>query len=379
MARIVAVAENFAYGPIGKLVTLTKQLLEQGHTFTFIGYGTAFQLGSKEKFQQIIEFNTDSSEFFDFATPIFEQADVLLSAMDRSSVILAQKIGLPTIWIDTLFWWWDEIPAYMQAVDCYIKQTTMKDDINVQKYKGKIRNLHSVGPIVDLSVLQTKQQKNQALIAFGGMEGEGWYKVGVDTNYPYTLMNLLKKQVDFSSYDEVLVTGNERILSQLAHLFGNRTFKFFSLSHERFAQELADSKIVLMVPGLETPLEAFSYGVPTIFLPPSNSSQYVQLNEFCQYGVAEMTLHFDDYYSPLNMPRNDLKAMMEIFLKQLVVFEQDSVTQCHMAKRIYQYLTETATQAKQIKMQQDYLRSLGGNGTQEAIEIVSDFIASIGG
>ena len=63
MAKIIAVAENFAFGPIGKLLTVTKGLLEQGHEVTFIGYGTSYQLGSKEPFTKIIEINTDTPEF----------------------------------------------------------------------------------------------------------------------------------------------------------------------------------------------------------------------------------------------------------------------------------------------------------------------------
>ncbi len=57
MAKIVAVAENFAFGPASKLVTVCEKLIEQGHEITFIGEGTAYQLGSKVKFNHIFKCN----------------------------------------------------------------------------------------------------------------------------------------------------------------------------------------------------------------------------------------------------------------------------------------------------------------------------------
>jgi hypothetical protein len=57
MAKIIAVAENYAYGPVGKLLTVTKELLKQGHHITFIGEGTAYQLGSKEPFSKVVRMN----------------------------------------------------------------------------------------------------------------------------------------------------------------------------------------------------------------------------------------------------------------------------------------------------------------------------------
>ena len=54
MAKIIAIAENFAFGPISKLVTVTRKLREHGHEIIFIGDGTAYELGSKENIMKYI-------------------------------------------------------------------------------------------------------------------------------------------------------------------------------------------------------------------------------------------------------------------------------------------------------------------------------------
>ena len=60
MAKIIAVAENFAFGPISKLITVTNKLKEEGHEIIFIGDGTAYQLGSKQDYDHIYKYNTFS-------------------------------------------------------------------------------------------------------------------------------------------------------------------------------------------------------------------------------------------------------------------------------------------------------------------------------
>ena len=45
-----------------------------------------------------------------------------------------------------------------------------------------------VGPIIDMSYKNIR--KETTLVAYGGMEGAGWYKVGKMYMYPYTFSKL---------------------------------------------------------------------------------------------------------------------------------------------------------------------------------------------
>jgi hypothetical protein len=327
-------------------------------------YGTGYFCG----------INTNSDEFSKTMVEAFKNSDVVLSAMDRSSVMLAEKLKVSTIWLDTLFWWYDEIPGYMLNVDCYIKQNTLNDEKNCNKYAGKIKNLHSVGPIVDLSPLKKINKANQVVVAYGGMEAEGIFKVGVDSHYPYIVTDLLINRVDFSNYEKILFTGNERVIKELDAKYGNEKFIFKALPHNTFIQELANSQISLMVPGLETPLEAFSYRIPTIFLPPSNSSQYVQLDDFINRGAATMSVHFTDYYPRLNFEGKNLGEMLQIFLEQLHIFEKDGIVQSDVAKKVNNFIHSKELYDTQIVAQEKFIDMLGGNGTEKCLKIISDFI-----
>ncbi|MDP2637583.1 MAG: hypothetical protein Q8P26_00785 [Candidatus Levybacteria bacterium] len=376
MAKIIATAENYSFGPAGKLVTICQKLIDQGHEVTFIGEGTAYQLASKANFKKIYRFDTDSKEFMTWGKDILKKADVLISSVDRSSVILAQEIGLPTIWVDMLFWWWDEIPKFLFDVNLYIQQNSLRNKPNTKKYASKLKNMVIVGPIIDESYKNTSV-KNQLLISFGGMDAAGWYQIGKDSNYPYTISELLLKKVDMSIYDKVIFAGNEKISSDLDKRYGNKKFEFKILPHKAWLKAVAQSKDILVNPGLEGPFDVIAHERPMFFLPPYNSSAYVELEEFRRRGVAnrENSIHFTDYFPYRSLGGRNLRLIMKEFLSELKKIENSPEILDDCARRINKYLKSSRkTKQKQIARQKKFLSLLGGNGLEKTINIINDFI-----
>lgn len=379
MARIIAVAENYAFGPASKLVTVCEQLLKKGHHIIFIGEGTAYQLASKVDFQEKYKFDTDSKEFMDWGKDIFKNADALLSSVDRSSVILAKKVGLPVIWLDMLFWWWDDIPEYLFDIGLYVQQNSVKNERNMKRYKDKIKNMSIVGPIIDTSHKKLITKK-QLLVAYGGTEAAGWYKVGKDSNYPYTFSKLIVESINTDIYDRVLFAGNESIMAELQNKYGNNKFEFTMLSHSQWLQEIAESEDILINPGLEAPLEAIAYEKPIFFLPPYNSSAYVELDEFRAKGIATMSnsIHFADYFPHSDFAGRDLREIMKDFLNELFKFERDEEILKDCADRINKYLNLSQIEKElQKTKQREFMISLGANGLDQAVEVIDSYIIKV--
>lgn len=379
MAKIIATAENFAFGPASKLVTVCEKLLKKGHEITFIGEGTAYQLASRLNFHKIYRFDTDSPKFMEWGLNIFKNADALLSSVDRSSVILAKKVGLPVIWLDMLFWWWDEIPEYLFDIGLYIQQNSVKNERNMKKYQRKIKNMVIVGPIFDVSY-KNSPVKKQLLVAFGGSEAAGWYKIGKDSDYPYIFSELIIEKVDLSKYDTVLFAGNEKIMADLDRKYGNNKFKFTILPHDIWLRELAISQDILINPGLEAPLEAIAYNKPIFFLPPYNSSAYVELDEFREKRIAtkENSIHFSDYFPHRNLVGRNLRVIMKEFLAELRRFENSPEILADCAKRIQIYLQRPQDEKdKQIIRQKQFLGMLGENGLDKTVNIIDKFVTNL--
>src|SRR5256885_3352114 len=258
MATIVVCSKNFTFGPTGKLLTITKPLIQGGHKVIFIGYGTAYQLASKEKFRQILNIDPKNLYFDYFTHMIIKNADLVISYEEKRIIKLAQQFGVKSVFIDSEFWCRDKISDDALSANIYLIQKTFNYKKNFNKYK-KQNNLHLVEPILDLSVGKTPKKK-QLIICLGGMEGGSLYKIGKDSHYPYVILRLLAKFGNFDSFEKVLITGNEKILERLSPSLKKQNSKFILklLPHSDFLQEVAKSALVITTPGLGTILEAFA-------------------------------------------------------------------------------------------------------------------------
>ncbi len=235
-----------------------------------------------------------------------------------------------------------------------------------------------VGPIIDLSY-KTSTKKKQLLVAYGGTEAAGWYKIGKDSNYPYTFSKLIVEQVDTRKYYKVIFAGNEKIMEDLNRRYGNKKFEFRILPHDQWLKEISNSEDVLINPGLEAPLEAIAYERPVFFLPPYNSSAYVELDEFIVNGIAtkENSIHFADYFPHSNYAGRNLRVIMSEFLAELKRFENSPEILEDCAKRISNYLNMPIEKKNmQIKKQKQYIKALGGNGLDETVHIIEKFLNS---
>lgn len=362
---------------IGKLLNVVDLLKEQGHRLIFVGFGTSLQLAKKFPFDAIYEIDTDNSKSNANLQKIISGADMLISSMDIPSVIIAEHLGKLTSWIDCLFWFWDSIPEPVLNVDLFIKERLMNDEVNEKKYADKIKNLFIVGPIIGR--MDGENRKNQALISYGGGEAQYWYKAGRDTNYPFVMTSILLKSVDWGKFDKVIVATSERIASELAEKFPDTPFEFTTLANDKFLKELSSSKVILITPGLVTAELSFESGTPTIFLPPSNNSQYLQLDQFIKHNLAPAHAHLSDFMPRLELKGIPLRDSTQKVLKQLKKFEQSSEVQKRIGERINKLMLERDKWSGEfVSKGKKFINSLGGNGAYVAVDKIKQTLIANG-
>lgn len=105
MRTIIASAEPYGFGPVSKLAAICRMLRNSGYMIHFVGSGTAFTYASVEP------------EAFDTATLgganemsrlLGETGSLIaLSAMDPLLPLCARTRGVPSVYVDSLFWMWD--------------------------------------------------------------------------------------------------------------------------------------------------------------------------------------------------------------------------------------------------------------------------------
>lgn len=375
MINIVLTAQNFAFGPIGKLLYVTEILKERGYRLTFVGYGTSLQLARKFPFDSIFEIDTDDPKNIKQLESIISHSDVLISSMDIPSIDIAKKLKKPVVWLDCLFWFWDKIPPSTYDVDLYLSERFLDSSVNDKKFRSKISNFVVVGPI--MGKIEKGKIKNQVIISFGGGQATHFYQAGRETNYPFLMTSILLENVDWSSFNRVIFTTSESIVLELKKRFPDATFEFTTLAHNEFLKEVAESKLLLTTPGLITAEAAFFSGTPTLFIPASNDSQYLQLEELRIRGLAEASVGQMDYMPHLELKHIPGIESTRLMLEQLRELEKLPNIQKEIGIKINELIkNQDAWSQKSIENGKNYINAFGGNGAESAANEISKLIAS---
>lgn len=373
MARLIATAEDFAFGPAGKLVTVAEELSARGHTLTFAGSGTALQLAERaDCWDEVFACPTDGPEFEELVSTRMAGTDLLLSCVDRPSVELARKHGLPVAWLDPLTWWWgDEAPPWLPDLELCVVQRSIGADDAAGPYQELPANHVLVGPIVRAGPERRGSAgSGPLLVNFGGGEAANWYQPGRDTNYPYVIIDLLLTQIDLTGFSQIVVASGERIAAEARRRWPDAPVTFECLGHRDFVERLSSARTFLTVPGLEAPLEGWAAGVPTLFLPPSNSSQYVQLDEFRRRGVGDLSVHLRDFLPPLDLRSAPLRERSDRFIGQLRDFERTPMIRTEVAARLNDLLTHPEAWMPAVQRGHAYLDELGRDGLERCVAAI---------
>ncbi len=377
--RILCAAENFAYGPAGKLLTVGRELRARGHELAFVGMGTAFDLASKsDVFSDVVHADTDSHDFALEHHELLCGTEVVVSAMDRGAIVAAAARGIPTVWIDSLFYWWEELPEAVLAADLYIKQDVLPDENGMERFASRIRNLRSVGPIVERSETSACGGTGQLLISFGGMEAPGWYESGKNHNYPKAVTRLVLEGVELGAYDHVLFTGSSSIMAELRTSFATPSVQFESLDHDDFVSTLRLSDVVLLPGGMESTLEAFANGVPAVFLPPVNVTHHLHVMAFRERGIAQSSIGLCDYLDLPNWDGLSRREKVDSFMKIARYWQANEAITSDMARRIDVWLGDVVGLQVQQREQHRFLQSLAADGTNQVVDSIEGIFSTRG-
>lgn len=377
MARIVLAAENFAFGPAGKLLTIVPALVANGHHLEFVGFGTAFDLASRQpETMDLHEVDTTDEARQDTVNRIIGGADLVISCMDAFAIISAKRMGVPCVWIDSLFYWWETLPDEVLTADLFIKQDVLSDDSAMNKYASRIPNLLPVGPIVSEDPSpSTPSDKKRTLICLGGMDAPGWYIAGANHNYPFTVMELIDRWVRFDDADEVVVTGSSGILERLAAKYRGSRYHFTTLPHEAFVRDLRTARFALLAGGLESSLECFRAGTPALFLPPLNVTHHLQVAAFRAAGAAPASIHFSDYFPAFDWAHLTRREKVDDFLNRLRQFEASAMMKKDAGERINSWIQDDRDLYSISRAQAVYFGSLKRDGLSSTVGAIEKVLA----
>jgi len=352
--RVLCDAVPFCFGPISKMISVSKHLNDLGANLDLLAHGTSKELGEKAEIYNIVECNSEKLTDLKKYECFFENADVFVTVMNPVAAKFALEKNVPVVYIDSLFWMWDSVPKEFAGIDRYFVQNFFNSKSALNSYPF-MKNVEFVGPIIDDSLQIEKKKEDFVLVNFGGMES-ALIQIGKNSNYPFVVGGLILDELERTG-QKAFVCGNDKVLKKI--LKGRKPSNIIigGRSHEEFLELLRRTKLLITTPGLTTTFEAFHYGAPVVFLPPENYSQFLNLKIFRQEGVAKHSFHWMDLEKGLDiLPGEDEKLGVDKVLQCIKRFESNKTSQRKFKKFISGVLSQKKLSTKE---QRKYIDSLG--------------------
>ncbi|MFV2011035.1 MULTISPECIES: hypothetical protein [unclassified Micromonospora] len=317
MKKILASAEAFGFGPASKLHAVSAELRRRGMQVHVVAAGAslAFAQSNADSFDAVIP--VDEPEELAKVAP--EDYDGALSVMDPYLVLWARVNGLPSVYVDSLYWFWQwhpdregplqhqasQLAATINVLDAlrslslvpmhdsqYLAHhlsdaSCVQDASKVGARAAALRGLgrvEVVNAVIDLThrnpgpprrwLATTSGLVNPLLPAESAVE---WIRI---------VGRLLEEAADLAGLtDRITMAGHPDLLARAADVASAR-IELVPLSHREILEALNQAVACLTPPGLTTMLECAAYGVPFIMLPEQHYGHVSNFREVTACGSA---------------------------------------------------------------------------------------------
>lgn len=283
--RLLLNAEPFGFGPTAAIAGFFPHLRPHFATIGYMGKKHTLDLQTSLPYDAIHDVSgTPKDERSETYQPIFDQYDILLTAMDHKVAESAQAAGLKVFYYDALAWYWPEIPVSMQQADLYLAQDFFGVAPRLREIFGAhAGHVHVVPPIVP--AVPSDVAKTHVLINLGGLQNPYW-PVDDVIAYAQSVIGALKAALPADT--KLVIAGSAAVADACSHL-GVRTYPRSDMQ-----DILAQSQVAFMTPGLGNIYDAAAYNLPTIWLPPANDSQGQQLDLLTAQNCHDAAIDWAD-------------------------------------------------------------------------------------
>ena len=367
--------KNFCFGPTSILVNLLR-ILKFENEIVFIGTGTALELAKRENYNQYFDVSTNSDEFKSIMKKLAKRGKLLISSMDSNSILVAKKLKMKTVWLDSIFWYRQSIPKEVSEADLFLCQRGIEGDY-LQKAKDfKIKNFYLTGPLVPQ--MESLKRKNKLVVTFGGSNAAELFKVGKDNKYPHTIADIIINDINLDSFEKVVFISNKIVSEMLSKNFShNKKITFVTLKHEEFIKKILTCKLLITTPGQQTVYEAFFSNTPTITLPASNDTHYCVNQYLIKNSYKEYVISWDMFFEPQTFSYNTATADLKRLWRFMSVFDKNRKMRNEFSLRLKKIIFENDNYDKMLLKQAKIREKMGENGLLKTVKIINNFLDSI--
>jgi hypothetical protein len=274
-------AQPFCYGPTAASLSMAALLRAMGLAIVHLAEGTSLQLlqagGHPDR---VIPFQAASPEDQRRRACLVESADLVIVTMDPAFAEFTLARNPRTVYLDCLYWMWDELPEVIHRCALYVYEDFPDDESQVNRL-GLPANALRIGSFCDATPVRRRPGPpgDHLLVSVGGLHRSGRLFADLLNRYQRMIRQAVKDALmglhEFRTvYFAVGVDPEESTLP------GGVVFRAAPLAHTEYLEVLATSRAALIIPSLRSFHEVVTAGVPLFLLPPHNYSQHLQLQAF---------------------------------------------------------------------------------------------------
>lgn len=298
MKRVIIASNPFGYGPTGQAVALIHELLKRKSEFEihFIGTGLCLEIVQKEFKKEgikVIDLNErDEGLLRQYLLSVNNESEsiICVGVQNRFIPKIAKELGIPSIFIDGLGWFWNHVPESHLLAD-RIYWTNFP---NLHEGDKKIPDgVTVVGLLQDSCVWKPNIANPYYIVSLGGCTNP--LKEGLQENY----LSLALKV--FSSINLETKIPIRMILGNPARLFLEKNelippgVSIHSYTHKEMMESLSMCSHHFSIGGQSSTMESLVSGIPTTFFLPSNMSQVFFQKVFDKYCSGNYYSNWDSY------------------------------------------------------------------------------------
>lgn len=363
--KILLNAESFGFGPSAAISSIFPIIREYSHTskLDYIGNGLSLDLQKKLPYNNIYVANTKQE--FD---SVVSDYDIFITAMDYEKAGWAQEYGIPTIIYDALLWYWKKIPTSIYSADLVIAQDFFEVKEKIKNLN--LKNVKCVPPLISIKPPPVKLEESIILINFGGLENPYWTS---DITFEY-IENILRLVIPelVKRQTPIKIVCSKKNVDKFIDKYGEASYNGHSVENVCFYEMqnyMGTAKLVLATPGLGNIYECAKFEVPSLFLPPMNDSQGLQLSILSEKGIIDSKLNWG---ANINYRDNQHTVMLKIEkeIKMLKSYSYDKISNVDL-------LINEALSSKGNKKLRNLLNLFGLNGLDVTKSILLEKLDAI--
>lgn len=358
VATLVCGAIPLGYGPAAKLLVIATRLKAHGLNLVFAGRGTALDLvrGSEGLFREIHPCTGPDES----VRSLIRSAGGVLSVMDRDLAGLAADCGKPLYVVDSLLWMRDRTPEAFRTARAYWAQNFIGLPEIAAEYRPRPT---IVGPVVGAATPRPLAERSGLLVNLGGCHSLDPTDTVSSVYAGFVLRGLLRSALFREFAGMTTVMAGRRCIEALSRAAPDLDgIELVPLPHDRALERLSGTSLLLTSPGLTMTLESFQRGVPTLFLPPQNYSQWCILRKLRGRDLAPGALHWEDVATTPTlrdrMPESERNPVVRSVVSGLASNDDARAA----FERSFEALARTDRRPL-AERQQGFFRSLGPSGT----------------